>query len=94
MPSTTGPSSRASSTSAGSRITSYNVCYTKLLRAARIHYLSADALDHASWGDLVDTLRGYETRTRVVYLATAPALFGAIAEGFRENGLINRNNFV
>jgi glucose-6-phosphate 1-dehydrogenase len=57
--------------------------------SARLHYLSADALDHNSWGGLVDMLAGHESRTRVVYLATAPALFGPIAEGFRTNGLIN-----
>lgn len=57
--------------------------------ARRLNYLSANALDHATWGELVSALAGFESRTRVVYLATAPALFGPIAEGFRANGLIN-----
>jgi glucose-6-phosphate 1-dehydrogenase len=57
--------------------------------SSRLQYHTADAMDHSSWGALVDLLKGAETRTRVVYLATAPALFGPIAEGFRANGLIN-----
>ena len=54
----------------------------------RLQYLSADAQDHSSWGELVAALSGHENRTRVVYLATTPSLFGPIAEGFRNNGLI------
>jgi len=54
----------------------------------RLHYLQADALLHDSWGDLVNVLSGHEDRVRVAYLATAPSLFGAIANGLKSNGLI------
>ncbi len=55
---------------------------------ARLNYVQADAMDHGAWGDLVNVLNGYENRTRVIYLATAPSLFGSIATGFRTNNLI------
>jgi glucose-6-phosphate 1-dehydrogenase len=54
----------------------------------RLHYLQADALLHDSWGALVNVLSGHEDRVRVAYLATAPSLFGAIANGLKSNGLI------
>jgi len=57
--------------------------------ASRIQYVQADALDHSSWQNLKAVLEGYEDRIRVVYMATVPSLFGPIATGFRENGLIN-----
>jgi glucose-6-phosphate 1-dehydrogenase len=56
---------------------------------SRLSYVQADALDHSAWGGLKDTLRGYEDRIRVIYLATAPSLFGSIATGFRTNQLIS-----
>ena len=56
--------------------------------AARIHYAQADAFDHSQWGQLAGLLDSAEDRVRVAYLATAPSLFGAIAQGLRENGLI------
>jgi glucose-6-phosphate 1-dehydrogenase len=54
----------------------------------RIEYVEADALAHDKWGDLNELLQGYEERTRVAYLATAPSLFGPIAKGLRSNKLI------
>jgi glucose-6-phosphate 1-dehydrogenase len=54
----------------------------------RIHYVRTDALGHEAWGDLAALLAGAEDRVRVAYLATAPSLFGPIAKGLRDNGLI------
>ncbi len=56
--------------------------------AERLDYLQVDAQDHGSWGPLARRLAGHEDRIRAVYLATAPTLFGAIAAGFRANGLM------
>ncbi|MEM9530051.1 MAG: glucose-6-phosphate dehydrogenase [Pseudomonadota bacterium] len=54
----------------------------------RLHYVQVDALDHAGWQSLVELLAGHHDRARVAYLATAPSLFGALAEGLKTNGLI------
>jgi glucose-6-phosphate 1-dehydrogenase len=56
--------------------------------ASRIYYAAADAVDHSTWEPLKEILSGEKDRIRVVYLATAPALFGSIAAGFRTNELI------
>jgi glucose-6-phosphate 1-dehydrogenase len=56
--------------------------------AARIHYAQADAYRHDQWGQLVELLNGVDDRVRVAYLATAPSLFGTIAQGLSQNGLI------
>ena len=56
----------------------------------RLEYVCADALDHGSWGDLKALLDNGGSRIRVVYLATAPGLFGSIAAGLKTNGLANR----
>jgi glucose-6-phosphate 1-dehydrogenase len=61
---------------------------------SRIKYVKADAVDHAEWGPLAKILKGKEDRIRVIYLATAPSLFGPIATGFRENGLITSNSRI
>ncbi len=53
-----------------------------------ISYVVADALDPDSWGGLRHSLQGHEDRTRAIYLATAPSLFGPIADGFSANGII------
>ncbi|MBT8095440.1 MAG: glucose-6-phosphate dehydrogenase [Woeseia sp.] len=58
---------------------------------ARLTYVQADALDHGAWGDLCQVLQGFEDRIRVVYLATAPTLFGPVATGFRTNNLLTDN---
>jgi len=55
----------------------------------RLHYVRADAMEPSQWQDLERALQGFENRIRVFYLATAPNLFGAIATGLRQNGLIN-----
>jgi glucose-6-phosphate 1-dehydrogenase len=60
----------------------------------RIHYVQADALDHDAWGDLVTLLAGAEDRVRVAYLATAPSLFGPIATGLRNNGLVTTESRI
>jgi len=60
----------------------------------RIHYFQLEASAHDSWGELVTTLADYPHRTRVSYLATSPALFGSIAEGLRDNGLIESNSRI
>lgn len=54
---------------------------------SRLHYVSADATDPASWTSLAKLLKGQEKRTRVTYLATAPQLFGQIAAGLEANKL-------
>ena len=55
--------------------------------AARIQYVQADAMAPDSWTALCETLSGYEERVRVAYFATAPSLFGPLAQGLRQNGL-------
>ncbi|NNJ65085.1 MAG: glucose-6-phosphate dehydrogenase, partial [Xanthomonadales bacterium] len=59
--------------------------------ARRLEYFSADARDSSSWSDLVDALKGQEHRTRVVYLATVPDLYGSIATGFHDHGLLHED---
>ena len=60
----------------------------------RIHYVQADALDHKQWGALVDVLAGHEDRVRVAYLATAPGLFGTLAQGLKSNGLVTDSSRI
>ncbi|MBD3646429.1 MAG: glucose-6-phosphate dehydrogenase, partial [Pseudomonadales bacterium] len=55
--------------------------------AERIRYISLDARDVASWGDLTDTLAGREQVIRAFYLAMPPALFGTVARNIRKAGL-------
>jgi glucose-6-phosphate 1-dehydrogenase len=57
----------------------------------RLQYIKADALDPGKWKDLVAALKGHEDRTRVFYLATAPNLFGPIAQGLKKTKLINED---
>jgi len=57
----------------------------------RLQYIRADALEPSSWQDLTQVLEGKEDRIRVFYLATAPNLFGAIASGLSQNGVITEN---
>jgi glucose-6-phosphate 1-dehydrogenase len=54
----------------------------------RIHYVQSDALAPDQWHALVELLAGHEDRVRVAYLATAPSLFGPIARGLGQNGLV------
>jgi glucose-6-phosphate 1-dehydrogenase len=60
----------------------------------RIHYAQCDALAPDQWGTLVDLLSGHDDRVRVAYLATAPALFGPIAQGLRDNGLVTASSRI
>ena len=62
--------------------------------SARLQYVYADALEGDKWQDLVKILGGHEGRTRVAYLATAPRLFGAIAKGFKKNGLVTPDSRI
>ena len=55
----------------------------------RLQYVQCDALDTSTWQGLSCVLEGHESRIRVFYLATAPRLFGPIAQDLRETGLIN-----
>jgi glucose-6-phosphate 1-dehydrogenase len=60
----------------------------------RIHYVQSDAFDHDNWGALVSMLAGAEDRIRVAYLATAPSLFGPVAQGLKKNGLVTPNSRI
>jgi len=60
----------------------------------RIHYVQADAFAHDSWGRLSKLLSGHEQSVRVAYLATAPSLFGAIAQGLKKNRLITDSSRI
>ncbi len=60
----------------------------------RLHYAQADAFDHENWNDLVDVLAGREDRVRVAYLATAPSLFGPLANGLKTNGLVTDSSRI
>ncbi len=60
----------------------------------RIQYVQADAFEHDQWQALVDVLAGHESRCRVAYLATAPSLFGPIAKGLKQNGLITNTSRI
>jgi glucose-6-phosphate 1-dehydrogenase len=61
---------------------------------ARIDYVQCDALAPGEWQGLVERLAGKEDRVRVAYLATAPSLFGPIAQGLRSNGLITESSRI
>jgi glucose-6-phosphate 1-dehydrogenase len=60
----------------------------------RIHYVQSDAYDHDNWGTLADLLASGEDRIRVAYLATAPSLFGTIAQGLMKNGLVTATSRI
>lgn len=60
----------------------------------RVHYVQADAREHGHWQDLVALLNEHGDRTRVAYLATPPGLFGAFAEGLRQNALITAGSRI
>jgi glucose-6-phosphate 1-dehydrogenase len=62
--------------------------------ANRIHYVQADAFAHDEWSSLVQLLDSAEARVRVAYLATAPSLFGPIAQGLRHNGLVTETSRI
>ncbi len=60
----------------------------------RLHYVQVDALESDTWGDLSALLSDSSERIRVAYLATAPKLFGPIARGLRNNGLITTSSRI
>ena len=55
---------------------------------SRLDYVDADAHAPSSWAALTKVAGDSGSKTRVVYLATPPSLFGPIAGGLRENRLI------
>ncbi len=61
--------------------------------AGRLHYLRLDAVA-GDWGTLRKLLDAHPERVRVVYLATAPALFGPICERLGTHGLITPSTRV
>lgn len=56
--------------------------------AGRLIYLDLDALDTTTWQPLVEILAGHEQKIRAIYMATPPALYGPVAEGFAELNLM------
>jgi glucose-6-phosphate 1-dehydrogenase len=56
--------------------------------AGRLHYITLDATDAASYGDLAAALQGRADVVRAFYLATAPDLFGPIAAHLKSLGLV------
>ncbi len=62
--------------------------------SSRLHHVNADAFAHDQWQQLCELLSDSERRVRVAYLATAPSLFGAIAEGLSANGLIESDTRI
>ena len=57
--------------------------------AARLVHVSIDATDAGGFTALRDALGESDHRTRVFYLATAPALFGQVCHGLRDAGLVD-----
>ncbi|HJP26874.1 MAG: glucose-6-phosphate dehydrogenase [Arenicellales bacterium] len=62
--------------------------------SSRIEYARADLVSPDEWTPLCDLLSGKDDRIRVAYLATAPTLFGTIARGMQQNGLITGNSRI
>ncbi len=60
----------------------------------RVQYVHADALAHDQWQELCEVLSAGADRVRVVYLATAPSLFGSISNGLKANGLITSDSRI
>lgn len=60
----------------------------------RLHYVQADAFEHDQWTGLVSVLAEHDDRVRVAYLATAPSLFGPIANGLKTNSLITDSSRI
>ena len=62
--------------------------------ASRIHYAQADAFEPGQWGQLAELLNSVGDRVRVAYLATAPSLFGPIAQGLSQNKLVDASSRI
>jgi glucose-6-phosphate 1-dehydrogenase len=60
----------------------------------RIDYVQIDALNPDQWARLVELLSAHPQRIRVAYLATAPTLFGPIAQGLSQNRLITADSRI
>ena len=60
----------------------------------RLQYVRADATDPTTWAALGALLTGADDKIRVAYLATAPELFGAIAQGLKANHLITASTRI
>jgi glucose-6-phosphate 1-dehydrogenase len=60
----------------------------------RIVYVSLNATDAKTYGDLVKALRKDSAITRVYYLATPPQLFAQICDNLKANGLATPNSRV
>jgi glucose-6-phosphate 1-dehydrogenase len=58
---------------------------------SRFDYVDVDVLEPESWLHLMSVLPRPTPHTRIAYLATAPSLFGPIAEGLHQAGLIQAN---
>ena len=71
----------------------FDAAYWKTF-SSRIHYVQADAKSPDAWTDLCKLLAGQDDRTRVFYLATAPSLFGTLAEGLKKNKLIRKSSRI
>lgn len=59
--------------------------------ADRISYVSVDAFEPSSWGQLVTMLESGADKIRAIYLATPPDLYGPVAQGFATNQLMTDN---
>lgn len=62
--------------------------------SSRIHYCEIDVSSPQNWDALVRKLDGRDEQVRVAYLATAPSLFGLIANGLKKNSLVTRNSRI
>ncbi len=60
----------------------------------RVHYVQADAGNPEAWSGLSSMLGEHPGRDRVAYLATAPSLFGPIARGLKQNGLVTATSRI
>ncbi len=61
---------------------------------SRLDYVAADATADDGWSDLKTLLADRPDHVKVLYLATAPELFGPIAEKFGAHGLVDAKTRV
>ncbi|MES1941407.1 glucose-6-phosphate 1-dehydrogenase [Salinisphaera sp. T5B8] len=62
--------------------------------AARLHHVALDMQAETGWDDLGDALDADAKRSRVFYLATAPSLFGTVAQRLHDAGLTNERSRI
>jgi glucose-6-phosphate 1-dehydrogenase len=60
----------------------------------RLHYVSLDITGDGGWKQIHSHLAAAKDRIRVFYLATAPELFGQVAERLKSEGLITQASRV